>query len=63
MNEREAQAKSIDALRGLLERLGSPDVTLAEANLLRCQVHQMLGEADGMRCDEGLRRERFVSAR
>jgi hypothetical protein len=53
----------MDALRGLLERLGYPDVTLTEANLLRCQVSQMLGDADGMGCDEGLRRERFVSSR
>jgi hypothetical protein len=34
----------IDSLRSLLERLGSPELTLPEAKLLRSQISQVLGE-------------------
>ena len=34
----------IDSLRSLLERLGSPELTLPEAKFLRSQISQVLGE-------------------
>ncbi|HKM54459.1 MAG TPA: hypothetical protein VJY33_13695 [Isosphaeraceae bacterium] len=36
----------IDSLRDLLERLGSPDLTLVEAKALRSQVFHLLEETD-----------------
>jgi hypothetical protein len=44
MNEPAGQAETIDLLRNLLERLGSPELTLPEAKFLRSQVYQVLGE-------------------
>jgi hypothetical protein len=43
-NDSTAQAKAIDSLRSLLERLSSPDLTLAEAKCLRWQISRVLGE-------------------
>ena len=39
-------ARTIDTLRDLLERLGSPDVTLIEAKVLRSQVYHLLEETN-----------------
>ncbi|MGD0042688.1 MAG: hypothetical protein ABSE84_20170 [Isosphaeraceae bacterium] len=44
MNDPTGQAKVIDSLRSLLERLGSPELTLPEAKFLRSQIAQVLGE-------------------
>ena len=44
MNDRAGQAKASDSLRSLLERLGSPELTLPEAKFLRSQISQVLGE-------------------
>ena len=44
MNDPTGQAKAIDSLRSLLERLGSPELTLPEAEFLRSQISQVLGE-------------------
>ncbi|MGZ3485874.1 MAG: hypothetical protein ACXVBY_03270 [Isosphaeraceae bacterium] len=44
MNDPTGQAKVIDSLRSLLERLGSPEITLPEAKFLRSQISQVLGE-------------------
>jgi len=44
MNDPAGQAKAIDSLRSLLERLGSPELTLPEAKFLRSQIAQVLGE-------------------
>ncbi|MGO9599269.1 MAG: hypothetical protein ACLP7Q_14875 [Isosphaeraceae bacterium] len=48
----------IDSLRDLLERLGSPDLTLVEAKALRSQVFHLLEETDHdtRKCRESLRR-------
>jgi hypothetical protein len=44
MNDPAGQAKAIDSLRSLLERLRSPDLTLPEAKFLRSQISQVLSE-------------------
>jgi len=44
MNDPAGQAKAIDSLRSLLERLGSPELTLPEAKFLRSQISQVLDE-------------------
>jgi len=44
MNDPAGQAKAIDSLRSLLERLGSPKLTLPEAKFLRSQISQVLDE-------------------
>jgi hypothetical protein len=44
INDPAGQAKAIDSLRGLLERLGSPELTLPEAKFLRSQISQVLDE-------------------
>ena len=44
VNDSAGHAKAIDSLRSLLERLGSPDLTLPEAKYLRLQIYQVLGE-------------------
>jgi len=44
MNDPAGQAKAIDSLRSLLERLGSPELTLHEAKFLRSQISQVLSE-------------------
>ncbi len=44
MNDPAGQAKAIDSLRSLLERLGSPELTLPEAKFLRSQIFEVLGE-------------------
>ena len=44
MSEPSGGNKPLDALRTLLERLVSPDVTLPEAKVLRSQISQVLGE-------------------
>jgi hypothetical protein len=44
MNDPAGQAKAIDSLRSLLERLVSPELTLPEAKFLRSQISQVLGE-------------------
>jgi hypothetical protein len=43
-NDPAARAKAIDSLRSLLERLTSPDLTLAEAKCLRWQISRVLSE-------------------
>jgi hypothetical protein len=60
MHDQETSPKTAEALRGLLERLGSPEITLSEANVLRCQVAQFLGEVAWANCDN--RANRMVSA-
>ncbi len=45
-NELPGQTRPIDFLRHLLERLGSPDLTLPEARCLRVRIHQLLGEVN-----------------
>jgi hypothetical protein len=45
-SDQHGQAKTIESLKGLLERLGSPDLTLPEARRLRSQVHLMLTRND-----------------
>jgi hypothetical protein len=52
MHERETQVKAVEALRGLIDRLGAPDLTLTEASQLRCQVAQILGEAAWAGCED-----------
>lgn len=44
LNDLTGQAKAIASLRSLLERLGSPELTLPEAKFLRSQISQVLGE-------------------
>ncbi len=44
MNDSSGRTKAMDALRTLLERLVSPDLTLPEAKVLRYQISQVLGE-------------------
>ena len=44
VNDPTGQAKVIDSLRSLLKRLGSPELMLPEAKLLRSQISQLLGE-------------------
>jgi hypothetical protein len=44
MNDQDRQAKMIESLRSLLERLGSSELTLPEAKLVRCQIIRLLGE-------------------
>ena len=48
MNDPTGQAKAIDSLRSLLERLGSPELTLPEARFLRSQISRVL---DGINPD------------
>jgi len=38
--------KSIESLKGLLEQLGSTELSLPEAKRLRSQLHQMLSGSD-----------------
>lgn len=40
------RAGRIEALRGLLERLSAPDLTLAEARVLRGRLSDLLGQGD-----------------
>jgi hypothetical protein len=40
------QPRSVESLKGLLERLGAPDLTLPEAKQLRSQVHLILSGSD-----------------
>lgn len=42
-----SQDERIEALRSLLERLGSPELTLTEATGLRSQLFDLLGSDDG----------------
>jgi hypothetical protein len=44
MIDSSGSARMIDSLRDLLERLGSPDLTLVEAKVLRSQVFHLLEE-------------------
>ena len=48
VNDPTGQAKVIDSLRSLLERLGSPELTLPEARFLRSQISRVL---DGINPD------------
>ena len=41
----EVKTERIEALRRLLERLGAPDLTLAEAKSLRAQLERLLGRS------------------
>ena len=41
MNDSAGQAKAMVSLRSLLERLGSPELTLPEAKFLRSQISQV----------------------
>jgi hypothetical protein len=41
----EEKTERIEALRGLVERLGAPDLTLAEAETLRAQLERLLGRS------------------
>lgn len=41
------QDERIEALRTLIERLSAPDLTLAEAKVLRGELGQLLEPADG----------------
>jgi len=49
MSEREA--KAVELLRSLIERLSSPELTLGEAKLLRLQVAQAMEQATRPGCD------------
>ena len=40
MNDPAGRAKAVDSLRSLLERLGSPELTLPEAKALRQRFHK-----------------------
>lgn len=44
MHDQVTRIKRVETLRGLLERLGAPDLTLSEASSLRGQVVQFLDE-------------------
>jgi hypothetical protein len=44
MNDSSRLRRTIDSLRDLLMRLGSPDVTLIEAKVLRSQIYHLLEE-------------------
>jgi len=46
MTNTPGQPKTIESLKGLLERLGSPDLTLPEAKRLRSQLHLMISGSD-----------------
>ena len=63
MHDSHIQARTAKTLRSLLERLGSPEITLSEANTLRCQVAQMLGEAVWAGCDDRNGQESTGSSR
>jgi hypothetical protein len=41
--------EGIEALRALVDRLGSADLTLGEAKALRCRLLQVTGEVDEAR--------------
>lgn len=43
------QDERIETLRSLVERLGSPELTLTEAKSLRGQLLDLLGSGDGRR--------------
>ena len=47
MDIMESKADRIEALRALLDRLGAPDLSLAEATLLRQRLVGLLGPIDG----------------
>jgi hypothetical protein len=51
MNDQEGVAKTIELLSSLLQRLDSPELTLPEAKLLRCQITQVLRESSSLGCD------------
>lgn len=64
MHDQGTQAKTVETLRGLLERLGSPQITLSEASILRCQVAQFLGQgACAACCDDRASRVDFGATR
>jgi hypothetical protein len=46
MGSSEGRAERIEALRGLLERLCAPDLTLAEAKPLRTRLFDLLEQID-----------------
>jgi hypothetical protein len=46
ITDQHGQPKTIESLKGLLERLGSADLTLPEAKRLRCQLHRVLSEVN-----------------
>lgn len=41
------QDERIEALRGLIERLSAPDLTLGEAQELRARLSDLMGSGDG----------------
>ena len=46
MGNDQAQSERIEVLRALLDRLGSPDLTLGEANVLRCRLLDLTGRGE-----------------
>jgi len=44
--DRHRRPETIESLKGLLEQLGSAELTLPEAKLLRSQLHRMLSRSD-----------------
>src|SRR5207248_76815 len=46
MGSQQERTERIEALRGLIERLSAPDLTLAEAKLLRGQISDLLERED-----------------
>ena len=53
----EEKTERIEALRGLVERLDAPDLTLVEAKCLRAQLELLLG-----RCGREGKADRMASA-
>ena len=46
MGSQQEQAERMEILRGLIERLSAPDLTLAEAKVLRVRISDLLERED-----------------
>jgi hypothetical protein len=46
MGRQQEQAERLEMLRGLIERLSAPDLTLAEAKVLRGRISDLLERED-----------------
>jgi hypothetical protein len=48
MNNQNGQNERIEALRTLITQLSAPDLSLAEAKVLRCRLFELLEPAEGL---------------
>ena len=49
MGSQQERTERIEALRGLIERLSAPDLTLAEAKVLRSRISDLLEREEAIR--------------